>query len=110
MTTQELRDKLEKRGVELSKLQGDYFSNIQFPGQWIETGVKDLKQDVNAGRRTACKNHHAWGYQKGYNSLLDITIELAEALERINKEGNTEMHVIAFEALAKLQAFCGVKE
>ncbi len=94
----------QKPRDELAELEADYYSNIQYPVNWVSTGSGDLKQDVNAGRRKACFDHHKWGFQKGYNaaraslqSRLDIAVE---ALKTIS--ANFGDRYTAQEALEKL--------
>jgi hypothetical protein len=59
-----------KRCEELAELEANYFSNIQFPDEWIDTQVEGLKQDVNAARRKRCHDDHKWGFQKGYAAAI----------------------------------------
>lgn len=57
---------------ELAEHEANYFSHIQFPVTWMDTGTKDLKQDVNAARRDRCYNDHKWGFEKGFNAAAEI--------------------------------------
>ena len=71
---------------ELANLEADYFSNIQFPPTWVETGTKDLKQDVNAARRKRCFDDHKLGFQKGYDAREAEVKRLREALAFVKSE------------------------
>jgi hypothetical protein len=58
----------EQARDESASLEAAYYSNIQFPPQWVEINGRDgLKQDVNAARRTRCHDDHKWGVEKGAN-------------------------------------------
>ena len=86
---------MEQKRDDLAELEGNYYSNIQYPAQWIETGVKDLKQDVNSNRRESCKHHHKWGYQKGWDACkaecdreLEIVLKTTEGQRAINDQAH----------------------
>lgn len=55
---------------ELADKEADYFSNIQFPIQWVEH-PKDFKQDINRARRVRCYDDHKWGFQKGFDAAIE---------------------------------------
>lgn len=86
-----MNEEIKAKRDELARLEADHYSNIQYEPTWIETSVKDLKQDVNASRRKSCYDHHCWGYIKGFDAGFALAMEeakvLVERLEILIAEG-----------------------
>jgi len=83
--TESIRQKIEEQAA----LEAEYFSAIQFPPTWIQTSIKDLKQDVNAARRKRCRDDHQWGFIKGAAAMHSLMLEelkpIVEKLENIER-------------------------
>lgn len=73
--TKSQREKIEAA----AKAEAHYFSNIQFPVQFVEVGNQGIKQDVNYARRVTCYNHHSWGFIKGAEFALKMLVEENQA-------------------------------